>query len=784
MPSRLSSIRRHLARSTTSSVWSGVFSIADDEPARSLTAQDIDIWEHAALLYHGYEWQDAIDAFRSLVSRLDGEHRTLCALNASIIQSRLGDYLEARQTLEAAATYNQNYVLIPFLLALVEWDLGNLTKTKACFDGCLESLRRSGNVDYRAQGLDFVLTADYVHQLSGHLRETGYDRYGTAKRGIVHIVPSVLPAECIFEAPPRPGTISRSSFSEDVGAADSDKIRDSKFSRAKRTSDSRQRDSRTSAETLQGGPSIPLQPLAKPRPIPDPFPARVSSLSNASRPDPAPKPDVPLPVKYIWPTPDSQDAGGKPIAVVQTSLGRWIPVADAPRFVTFNKTSNETAREARPPPLHRRKPSLSTLRGPESPKSVQRVSVVGKQTTNPKFEKLLTETWIERAARRLAEGKLRKPNERPKENLTPSNKSFRSKASRRPFFRSRRAMVSLPTASSGNVSVASLPPQQTKHIPRDPRGEYGDIMSIVAFVREHDHQAPLELLLRPPRGGPRKVPPSKELAEFLQSAARDRLCVDNAGAFSYNIAREDLLIGAPMPWANKATREILEAGKRHSAPRLHDPASRSRASRHPHVESRAQAVLAAIRYERYDNDHEMDEDDDIVEQILELYHASPHQHHHNHNQKLPQPSPPSPSSSRHSIQLLDGEITPTFHNPYRHIHTAASSSSSLFAGSLMSVERTERARDAAMRMLEGRRRATLLPCRRRGEGEREGEGSGSGNGDRGYGEEGEEKALPRCPGDGNSGEGKERLETRLEEMGQAPLRMPSGQIFAFMRRHG
>jgi len=32
--------------------------------------------------------------------------------------------------------------------------------------------------------------------------------------------------------------------------------------------------------------------------------------------------------------------------------------------------------------------------------------------------------------------------------------------------------------------------------------------------------------------------------------------------------------------------------------------------------------------------------------------------------------------------------------------------------------------------------------------------------------------------------GKERLEALLEEVGQAPLRMASGEIFTFMRRHG
>ncbi|KAK1814522.1 hypothetical protein LTR12_011076 [Friedmanniomyces endolithicus] len=742
MPSRFSSIRNYLARSTTTtaSTKSGIFSIGETQTSRSLTAQDIDLWEHAALLYHGYEWQASIDAFKNLAGRLAGEIRTLCALNVSIIQSRLGDNLDARQTLEAAATHDQTHVLIPFILALVEWDLGNLAKTQACLNLCWESLSKSDRVDFRAQGLEFVLTAEYVHKLLRYLRETGFDRYGTAKRGSVHVVPSVLPAEYIFEAPPRPGADPRASVSDGYGFVDAESVRDSAFSR---------------------GVS---EPVKNNSPAKTTLPARISSRDNTARTDPTPQPKVLQPVKYVWPTSELPVAGATPVAVVQTSLGRWVPVAGARRStssketdiqtVTSKKTSFETTQDVQPL-LHSQQSSTSFRSGPKSPTSTRRVSALSKQTAGPKFDKLPTETWIDRAARRLAEGKPKKPASSSKDTSTPSDRSLRFKTSRNLFSRSSRPKTSSATAPNAITSQVSLPPPQPKRIPRDPRGEYGDIMSIVAFLREHDHRAPLDLLVHHSRGGPRKVPPSKELAAFLQSAARDRLCVDNSGAFSYNIAREDLLIGAPMPWANQATREILEAGKRHSAPGLHDPASfskRGRGSRHPHAEPR----------NAYGNDDgEDDDEDNTIEQILELYTPPP---------KYPMVRPSTPPA-RHSIQLMEGELTPTFHNPFRHIHTAASSSSSLFADSLMSVERTERARDAAMRMLEGRRRATLLPCRQEAKGE--GEGGEDGEGGKGvYGEGGE--------GFG----GRERLEALLEEVGQAPLRMASGEIFAFMRRHG
>ncbi|KAK0901514.1 hypothetical protein LTR02_008596 [Friedmanniomyces endolithicus] len=856
MPSRFSSIRNYLARSTTTttSSKSGIFSLGDTQTTPSLTAQDIDLWEHAALLYHGYEWQASIDAFKNLAGRLIGEHRTLCALNVSITQSRLGDNLEARQTLEAAAIDDPTHILVPFILALVEWDLGNLAKTQACLNRCWESLSKSDRVDFRARGLEFVLTADYVHKLLRYLRETGFDRYGTARRGVVHVVPSVLPAEYIFEAPARPGVASRASVVDEHDFVDAESVRDSAFSRGGSIVGPLRHDSRALVGKSGDGPLTPLLRLSSPRPNPDPFPARVSSLrrplrtgapaelevlrpvkyarpaknrtnppaqpevlqpvkydlpteklfparvsssgnavqdssarpevsepvkfkspakttlparissrDNTVRIDSPPQPDISQPVKYVWPAPEIADAGGAPVAVVQTSLGRWVPVAGARRStsyketglqtVTSKKTSIETTQDLRPL-LHSQQSSTSFRSGPKSPMSTRRVSAISKQTTGPKFDKLPTETWIDRAARRLAEGKPKKPAASSKDNSTPDDRPLRFKASRNFFSKSRRPIIPSPIAITSQVS---LPPPQPKRIPRDPRGEYGDIMSIVAFLREHDHRAPLDLLLQFPCGGARKVPPSKELAAFLQSAARARLCVDNSGAFSYNIAREDLLIGAPMPWANQATREILEVGKRHSAPGLHDPSSspsrRMRSSRYPHAEPK----------NVYDNDDDEEDGDNTIEQILELYAPPP-----KYPRPRRRPSTPSPPPERHSIQLMEGELTPTFHNPFRHIHTAASSSSSLFADSLMSVERTERARDAAMRMLEGRRRATLLPCPRR-------EVKGEGEGEEEEGEMGE---------GGEGGGGKERLEALLEEVGQAPLSMASGEIFAFMRRHG
>ncbi|RMZ30243.1 hypothetical protein D0859_05656 [Hortaea werneckii] len=71
-----------------------------------LSSAHIDLWEHAALLYHHFEWQTAIETFQHLFHTIPvsaPEARTRCLLNVGIIQARLGDYALAAQTLEDAA---------------------------------------------------------------------------------------------------------------------------------------------------------------------------------------------------------------------------------------------------------------------------------------------------------------------------------------------------------------------------------------------------------------------------------------------------------------------------------------------------------------------------------------------------------------------------------------------------------------------------------------------------------------------------------------------------------
>lgn len=170
-----------------------------------LPSEQLDIWEHAALLYHSYEWHDAVEAFQYLARFITAaEGRTLCALNAGMIQARLGDYMDAAQTFEEAARDDRSFMLTPYLLGVMQWELGNLIKAEACLEVCLQALR-GGDVIYNAHGLDFVLQAEAVR---GQLRLLkNIIRFSSGQRA-TPVVIAIISAECIFEAPPRSPTTS------------------------------------------------------------------------------------------------------------------------------------------------------------------------------------------------------------------------------------------------------------------------------------------------------------------------------------------------------------------------------------------------------------------------------------------------------------------------------------------------------------------------------------------------------------------------------------------------
>lgn len=176
------------------------------QAASNLKSEQIhDIWEHAALLYRGYEWQAAADAFDLLSRNTENiEERTLCLLNFGLIQARLGDRDGAVNTFEETSALNPTLLITSFLIALVSCDLGDYAKAEACIETCLDGLAED-DIDYRTMGLNFVLSrASLLHALR-EIRTAQFHAALSKEPDRVAVRIDSIPAEYIFEAPPRLG---------------------------------------------------------------------------------------------------------------------------------------------------------------------------------------------------------------------------------------------------------------------------------------------------------------------------------------------------------------------------------------------------------------------------------------------------------------------------------------------------------------------------------------------------------------------------------------------------
>jgi tetratricopeptide (TPR) repeat protein len=168
-----------------------------------------DLWEHACLLYHNFEWQSAADTFSQL-SKLsqDPIDQKTFALNRGLIEARLGDFDLAAVSFEKALLLDADDPVAHFLLGVVSVELENHYTGYARLKSTLERLPAEV-LDCRARGLDFGLARSAVEADIERVRatlKTGKDQAGKAK--VTPIFLHNIPAELIFEAPPRPGSIS------------------------------------------------------------------------------------------------------------------------------------------------------------------------------------------------------------------------------------------------------------------------------------------------------------------------------------------------------------------------------------------------------------------------------------------------------------------------------------------------------------------------------------------------------------------------------------------------
>lgn len=177
---------------------------------RLSSSKKLDIWEHACLLYHNFEWQSAADTFLTLEQNVSDPHdKTIFALNRGLIEARLGDFDSAAVTWEHALVLDEENPIIHFLLGLVNFELRNHPKGYHHFEASLQRLPEHG-LDCRADGLSYNLSAFAVKENLERLETvlsmeiTGLHDYAS-----MQICLNSIPAELVFEAPSRTSKLSQ-----------------------------------------------------------------------------------------------------------------------------------------------------------------------------------------------------------------------------------------------------------------------------------------------------------------------------------------------------------------------------------------------------------------------------------------------------------------------------------------------------------------------------------------------------------------------------------------------
>ncbi|KAK4507355.1 hypothetical protein PRZ48_001090 [Zasmidium cellare] len=164
--------------------------------ATNLTSEQLDLWEHATVLYHGFDWQTSAETFLFLSRTINRNlESTLCLLNSAMVFARLGDYPTASQILDGAEPNDRTLAFTMFLMGHVEFELGNFEKAQDSLKVALHSLNGSSQRLYDL-GLEYVLRASHIQQNL---------RVFESKNELVGMLGSLgaLPADSVFEAPPR-----------------------------------------------------------------------------------------------------------------------------------------------------------------------------------------------------------------------------------------------------------------------------------------------------------------------------------------------------------------------------------------------------------------------------------------------------------------------------------------------------------------------------------------------------------------------------------------------------
>jgi hypothetical protein len=183
--------------------------------SRLSSSEIIDLWEHACLLYHSYEWQSAADAFSALEHYTsDPGDRCTFMLNRGLIEARLGDLGLALASFTQALAYEKDNHLAHFFLGLVHAEKYDYRRGQSHFELCLDSID-TYTLESRTRAssfsLDRLTVVDNINSLQSRtVAATAESGQTKARRPRLH----TIPADILFEAPSR----SDSTFQVDRGS--------------------------------------------------------------------------------------------------------------------------------------------------------------------------------------------------------------------------------------------------------------------------------------------------------------------------------------------------------------------------------------------------------------------------------------------------------------------------------------------------------------------------------------------------------------------------------------
>ncbi|KAI9703733.1 MAG: hypothetical protein M1836_007503 [Candelina mexicana] len=162
----------------------------------------LDLWSHAVLLFHSYEWEQAVTAHRRLIKRCENII-PLARLwfNVGVIRSHLGEYFLASEAFIKAVKVRKDLAIGWFCLGMAVFQLGDFRKAKRPFQRCLSLFgEATTSIDYRRMGLDFVLEKTRVEW---NARQTFFEKNHKQMKAPMpldtHLSLNRLPAGKVFQ---------------------------------------------------------------------------------------------------------------------------------------------------------------------------------------------------------------------------------------------------------------------------------------------------------------------------------------------------------------------------------------------------------------------------------------------------------------------------------------------------------------------------------------------------------------------------------------------------------